>query len=183
MLCGRCKPQHVLLGSRRSVRTCCQGSAQGSPGRAGQAPREGSALLLRDLQEPRAQLWGILQGCSIQPSMLTAHTNPISSRTTLPTIACPPGHPLSSPPPQAAVKAVTDQRREARSLSQVTLTPATLSLGLSPPPVPAAVGLSLAGQAAGQASRWLLHPSLRSQWGRTAEREHCPARHHERRQR
>lgn len=54
-------------------------------------------------------------------------------------------------------------------------------------PGPAAVGLSPAGRAAGQASRWLLHPSLRSRRGRRAEREReqepCPARRHERRQR
>ena len=63
------------------------------------------------------------------------------------------------------------------------LAPAAPSWGLSTRPVPAAVGLSLAGRTAGRASRWLLHPSLRSQRGRRAEREHCPARHHERRQR
>lgn len=51
------------------------------------------------------------------------------------------------------------------------LTPALLSQGLSPCPIPAALGLSLAGRAAGQASRWLLHPSLRSQRGQKAERE------------
>lgn len=45
------------------------------------------------------------------------------------------------------------------------LTPAALSGGVSPHPAPAAVGLSLAGRVAGLASRWLLHPSLRSRRG------------------
>lgn len=43
------------------------------------------------------------------------------------------------------------------------------------PGAPAAVGLSPAGRVPGQASRWLLHPSLRSRRGRRAEREPCPA--------
>lgn len=42
---------------------------------------------------------------------------------------------------------------------------ALLPGGVSPRPAPAAVGLSLAGRAAGRASRWLLHPSLRSRRG------------------
>lgn len=115
---------------------------------------------------------------------------PRSKPAQTPPLAAPPlQDPHQVPGPLIAIPCPELPQRPSQSSEEpvpVSLSPARLSRG-SARPGPAAVGLSPAGRAAGQASRWLLHPSLRSPRGRRAEREReqepCPARRHERRQR
>lgn len=148
------------------------GLIQGHPGRAG----KGQCCCSGPSRSPGRC------GCEVAP-FPHPRSNPISGRTTLRRTltrflaislhALVPSSPEGGP-------------RAARGRSRCRCPRAGCPRG-SAGPGPAAVGLSPAGRAAGQASRWLLHPSLRSRRGRRAEREReqepCPARRHERRQR